>query len=110
MMDSQLMPRSCRKSLGTFDGSSLSHFTASANLVWAISALTGEGLELLQSTIAEALQGALREANLHLDFSDGRKRAWLFEQEVVLEETQNEDGFDLRLRWSADQEAAFSRL
>jgi len=78
--------------------------------VLAISALTGEGLEALQSVIAQALQGALREADLHLTFAQGRQRAWLFEQEVVLEEVQAEDGFDLTVRWSAAQEAAFARL
>jgi len=78
--------------------------------VLAISALTGEGLEALQQVIAESLQGALREADLHLNFSEGRKRAWLFEQEVVLEEAQVEDGFDLTVRWSSTQEATFLKL
>lgn len=78
--------------------------------VLAISSLTGEGLELLQTTVAEALQGALRTAELSLTFAEGRKRAWLFAQEVVLSETQTEDGFDLEVRWSADVEAAYQRL
>ncbi len=78
--------------------------------VMAISAITGEGLDLLQQVVGEALQGALREADLSLGFSEGRKRAWLFAQDVVLHETQTEDGFELTVRWSADQEAAFQRL
>ncbi|MEH6831738.1 GTPase HflX [Sulfitobacter sp.] len=78
--------------------------------VLAISSLTGEGLELLQTTVAEALQGALRTAELSLTFAEGRKRAWLFAQEVVLSETQTEDGFELEVRWSADVEAAYQRL
>ena len=78
--------------------------------VMAISAITGEGLDLLQQVVGEALQGALREADLSLGFSEGRKRAWLFAQDVVLHETQTDDGFELTVRWSADQEAAFQRL
>ena len=78
--------------------------------VLAISAITGEGLEALQTTVAEALQGALRTADLSLGFADGRKRAWLFAQDVVMSETQTEEGFDLTVRWSADVEAAYQRL
>lgn len=78
--------------------------------VLAISALTGEGLESLQTVVAEALQGARRVTELTLDFSEGRKRAWLFAQDLVEHEEQTEDGFVLRVRWSADQEAAYQRL
>ena len=78
--------------------------------VLTLSALTGEGLDILQSTLAEALQGVLREAELHLSFAEGRKRAWLFEQDVVEDEAQDEDGFALTVRWSARQEAEFQRL
>ncbi|SFS53833.1 GTP-binding protein HflX [Sulfitobacter marinus] len=78
--------------------------------VLAISSLTGEGLDEFQSVIAEALQGAVREADLVLGFAEGKKRAWLFAQEVVLDEKQTEDGFDLKVRWSAAQEAQFQRL
>ena len=78
--------------------------------VLAISSLTGEGLELLQSTVAEALQGALRTADLVLSFADGRKRAWLFSKDVVVDQKQTEEGFALTVRWSADVEAAYQRL
>ena len=78
--------------------------------VMAISAISGEGLSQLQSTVAEVLQGAVREAEVTLGFSEGRKRAWLFEQDVVEKERQSEDGFVLTVRWSARQEAQFAQL
>ena len=78
--------------------------------VMTISALTGAGLDDLQARIAEALQGARREADLTLSFAEGRKRAWLFEQDVVEQESQTEEGFVITVRWSAAQEAAFQRL
>jgi GTPase len=78
--------------------------------VLAISAIGGEGLDHLQSVVAEALQGAVREVELDLPFAEGRKRAWLFEQDVVEEERQTETGFALRVRWSAEQEAQYQRL
>lgn len=78
--------------------------------VLAISAITGEGLETLQHTVAEALQGARRTAELSLSFAEGRKRAWLFAQDVVVSESQTDTGFDLTVRWSADVEGAYQRL
>ncbi|MDD9721681.1 GTPase HflX [Sulfitobacter sp. PR48] len=76
----------------------------------AISAITGAGLDRLQTAVAEALQGAVRVAEISLAFSEGRKRAWLFEQDVVEKETPSETGFDLVVRWSARQEAQFQAL
>lgn len=76
----------------------------------AISAITGAGLDRLQTAVAEALQGAVRVAEISLAFSEGRKRAWLFEQDVVEKETPSETGFDLVVRWSAKQEAQFQGL
>lgn len=78
--------------------------------VLAISAITGEGLEGLQAVVAEALQGAVRDADLSLGFAEGKKRAWLFAQDVVQEERQTDEGFEMTVRWSAQQEAQFQRL
>jgi GTP-binding protein HflX len=78
--------------------------------VLAISATEGEGLERLQSVVAEALQGAVREEELTLSFAEGRKRAWLFEQDLVQEERQTEAGFEITVRWTARQEARFRKL
>ncbi len=78
--------------------------------VLAISAITGEGLEAFQENIAEALQGAVREAELTLGFAEGKKRAWLFAQDVVEGERQTEDGFEITVRWSARQEAEFQQI
>ncbi len=78
--------------------------------VLAISAITGEGLGALQEAVAVALQGKTREAELALSFAEGRKRAWLFERDIVTREEQTEDGFIVHVRWSAKQEAQFSQL
>lgn len=78
--------------------------------VFAISALTGDGTEALLAAITTQLQGAKQEKQLHLDFSDGKKRAWLFDHELVEAERQTDSGFDLTVRWTAQQEAQFERL
>ena len=78
--------------------------------VFAISAVTGEGLEGLLSGIATALQHVRHETVLHLDFDEGRKRAWLFQQEVVQSEVQTETGFDITVLWTARQQERFAAL
>ena len=78
--------------------------------VFAISALTGEGLVALLAAIAEILRDARHEATLHLPFSDGKRRAWLFEQELVQSEVQTETGYDITVLWTPRQEARFAAL
>ena len=82
--------------------------------VQAVSALSGEGLEDLVAAIDAHLARALDEprevAVIRLDFSDGRRRAWLHEAGVVEREEAGEDGLTLHLRWTARQKAGFEAL
>ncbi len=78
--------------------------------VFAISALTGAGMEPLLEAITAELEGARRTEILSLGFADGRKRAWLFEQELVESETQSDTGFDITVRWTTAQQARFEQL
>ena len=78
--------------------------------VFAMSAITGEGIEALLADVAETLQGAVTEETVLLPYADGRKRAWLFEQDVVQAERQGEDGFEFDVRWTAIQKARFDGL
>ena len=78
--------------------------------VFAISALTGEGIAPLLDHVAEVLQASVTAETLHLPYADERKRAWLFEQDVVEAERQGEDGFEFDVRWSAMQKARFDGL
>lgn len=78
--------------------------------IFAVSALTGEGISDLLDQIADQLQNARTETVLHLNFEDGRRRAWLFEQDVVQEESQTENGFEIRVLWSDVQKARYDAL
>ncbi len=78
--------------------------------VHAISALTGEGLDGLLADIALQLQGARLLEDLELSFAQGKQRAWLFQQDVVQEETQTETGFQLTVLWTGKQKAQFETL
>ena len=78
--------------------------------IHAISALTGEGIDGLLRDIAEKLQGKKHQDVLSLDFSQGKQRAWLFRQDVVLSEDQTESGFDITVLWTPKQKAQYDAL
>ena len=78
--------------------------------LFAVSAITGEGMDALLAAIPEKLKDPRKEAVLTLGFADGRKRAWLFEAGIVTEDEQLEDGYRMTVFWTALQEERFNRL
>lgn len=76
----------------------------------AISALSGTGTSELVVEIGAALDGARISEEMHLDFSQGRQRAWLHDQKIVQEEAQDDTGWSLSLSWTARQKSAFESL
>ena len=78
--------------------------------VFAISAITGDGIPDLMQEVGRHLSEDTHVSDVSLGFADGRKRAWLFEQDVVEAEQQTETGFDLTVRWTARQEKRFREL
>lgn len=78
--------------------------------VFCVSAITGEGLETLLEEITARLEGKKSTVQINLPFSDGRKRAWLFEQGIVETEEQTEDGATVTVRWTPKQEKRFRDL
>ncbi|MGB1024377.1 MAG: GTPase HflX [Paracoccaceae bacterium] len=78
--------------------------------VVAMSALTGEGVDLLHRMIAGQLAPPKITETLHLPHSAGRARAWLFEQGVMREEHVDDQGQHFIVEWTAAQSARFSKL
>jgi len=78
--------------------------------VIAISALAGDGVDELLELIDTTLAEPTRTEQIHLDFSKGKQRAWLFEHGLVDSETQVEDGYDLTVTWTDRQAAQFSKV
>ncbi len=78
--------------------------------VFLVSALTGQGLTPLLDAVSLAVTGERQERDLHLGFDEGRQRAWLHEQGVVVSEQDSETGFDIRVRWTAKQARQFETL
>ena len=77
--------------------------------LFAISAITGEGLTPLLEAITAKLRDPMTDETLTIPFSEGKRRAWLFEAGVVTSETAGEDGHILNVTWSKKQKAQFKK-
>jgi GTP-binding protein HflX len=77
--------------------------------VFAISAVTGEGLERLLETVSENLRGQTRVVTLSLDWAQGGAQSWLTREGVIESEDQTETGWTIDVRWSAQQQAQFEK-
>ncbi len=75
-----------------------------------ISAVTGQGVESLLACIETALEDETRDETVTIDFSDGRRRAWLFDGNFVLDERATEAGLEIAVRWSARDRERFAEL
>jgi GTP-binding protein HflX len=78
--------------------------------VFAVSALTGDGVDPMLAEIARTLSPPRHESEVALTHEDGRRRAWLYDQGVVEAEEAGEDETRLSVKWTARQEQAFRRL
>lgn len=67
---------------------------------WATSAITGEGLPELYEAIESALQEPMLDEQLTLSFAQGKQRAWLYAQNVVVSEDQTDEGYQMDVQWS----------
>lgn len=96
--------------VGPDDRAPMLNRAARSDSVFPISALTGEGTGALFSAVARALDAERTTATVTLEHSDGRRRAWLFEQGVVQGEDAGDTATTLTVSWTARQKTAFSRL
>lgn len=75
-----------------------SDLNSNRNKVW-VSAITGQGLDLLKEAIAKCLFGTFFEETIHLSVEEGKLRAQLYEMGAVLEEKSlDEGGWMLKIR------------
>ncbi|MGB2357554.1 MAG: GTPase HflX [Paracoccaceae bacterium] len=78
--------------------------------VFAISALSGNGVEQVLDAIATALNAAAQSDEVVLDHADGKRRAWLYAQGVVIEEQTRDTDSVLSLSWTSKQKTQFAAL
>ncbi|MGI3167595.1 GTPase HflX [Pseudooceanicola sp. C21-150M6] len=77
------------------------------DVIYPISAVTGQGLEPLLKAIETGLETGHVTEVLTVPFDAGRARAWLFEQGVVVSEEQGDDAARITVRWTPAQAARF---
>ncbi len=75
----------------------------------ATSATKGTGIDTLLRTIDAALQEPKTTEKIKLAFSEGRRRAWLYEHNLVENEHQIDIGYELQVKWTAKQAAQFEK-
>jgi len=83
---------------------------ARRDTVYPASALTGAGLETVFAAITAALDDERHETVLDLAYDQGRARAWLFSEGVVLDEEPGDTGSTIRVNWTARQRRRFESL
>jgi GTP-binding protein HflX len=86
-----------------------SHSQNRAN-VYALSALTGEGIDTLLAAIGDTFHEEKTVQVLTLGFHEGRRRAWLHAEEVIEAEDLSSEGWHLTLRWTTRQEQRFREI
>ena len=78
--------------------------------VFPISALTGTGIDALTEAISRTFEEIRRQEVLTLTFAQGRLHAWLHAEDVVTEETQTEDGWQIAVSWTERQAGRYAAL
>lgn len=77
--------------------------------VYAISSVTGQGIDLLLDQISGHLQGTTRALTLDLDWSMGAAQSWLLRENVIETEKQTDTGWSIDVRWTVQQQAQFEK-
>ena len=87
---------------------SLTNSVKRTDNVFMTSAVNGEGVPDLLDALSLLLTPNKVATEVTLTFSEGRARAWLFEQGVVISEQQTSDGFVMQVLWTDRQKKEFS--
>ncbi|MBT8459531.1 MAG: GTPase HflX [Boseongicola sp.] len=78
--------------------------------IQAMSALTGSGVDALVQSVTDLLDRDRQLETLEIGHADGKKRAWAYEQGIVVSETRTDTGVELKVNWTPVQAVRFSRL
>ena len=77
--------------------------------IQTISAITGEGLGTVLNLIETAIRDPTTTETIRLAYSEGGRRAWLFEQNVIDREVLWDQGYELTVKWTVKQAAQFEK-
>lgn len=74
------------------------------------SAQTGEGLDAVLQVIEEGIRGPISEEVCEIRPEDGRLRAWLYDNNLVVSEAAHEDILRIKVRWTDVERSKFVAL
>lgn len=77
--------------------------------VFALSAVTGQGLPEVLGHVSRLLKGQTRQVEIVLDWAQGAAHSWLQREGVIEAAAQSDDGWSLSVRWTAHQQAKFEK-
>ena len=86
------------------------HIAERQENVVTLSALSGEGVTELLSMVETLLVPPRKREQVSLDWADGRRRAWLFQEGVIVDETHSEHGPVFTVEWTGNQARTFADL
>jgi len=75
-----------------------------------LSALTGIGMDTLFEKIDAGLAEPVSEEDVLIGYENGKARAWLFSNNLVVHEEPGEDGYQMHVLWNEKQKSQFGRL
>lgn len=78
--------------------------------VQVISAVRGAGIDDLVDAITTKIRPQSEQSRVFLGWADSKRRAWLFEKGLVLDETPLEDGAEFLVEWTEAQKVAFETM
>jgi GTP-binding protein HflX len=78
--------------------------------IFALSSVTGHGVQTLLDAITQAFEVTRSSEELHLDFAMGRAHAWLHAEGVIENEVLTDTGWTLHVRWTERQAKAFAAV
>ena len=78
--------------------------------VFPVSALTGEGVATLLDAVSATFEEEKTQAQLQLGFAEGKRRSWLHEAGIVLDESQDESGWQITVLWTDRQQGRYREL
>jgi len=78
--------------------------------VQVISAVSGAGIDDLVDAITTKIRPQSEQSHVFLGWADSKRRAWLFEKGLVLDETPLEDGAEFLVEWTEAQKVAFETM
>ena len=78
--------------------------------VFPISAVTGEGLDAMLTEVAAQLKDVTRVQQLHLGWHEGKALAWLKNEDLLEEQTEDENGWNVTVRWSEQKAGQFAKM